>query len=430
MLHGLVLVGIVLGIFIILVLLRVPVGFAMLAAGFVYVLNAGIQPGNIVVRMANSIDNVVYLALPFYLIAAELMNRSGITERLLNATQSLFGQVRGGLAQTNIVASLIFSGMSGAALADCAGLGKLLIPAMKKRGYSGAFSASITAVSSTVGPIFPPSIPMVIFGALTGTSVGALFIAGVVPGVMMSVFLMVLTAVTVARRGYEARRRFNWKTILISIRKGFLPLLSPVIILCGIFFGWTSPTEAGAVAILYAMILGVFVYRTLKLPDILDGFARAMHTTVITLILIAFSSGLGWMIILETVAHKLALLLGPYASSFLVIMGVTNIALLLAGMFMDPISAMLVFVPVFLPLAQGLGMSTIQFGAVVVINLMIGMSTPPVGLSLYVTADIAEVNLKDVIVETLPYYIPLLATLIVTIVFAAVTTWLPSMMFG
>jgi C4-dicarboxylate transporter DctM subunit len=309
-------------------------------------------------------------------------------------------------------------------------LGKLLIPAMKKRGYSGAFSASITAVSSTVGPIFPPSIPMVIFGALTGTSVGALFIAGVVPGVMMSVFLMVLTAVTVARRGYEARRRFNWKTILISIRKGFLPLLSPVIILCGIFFGWTSPTEAGAVAILYAMILGVFVYRTLKLPDILDGFARAMHTTVITLILIAFSSGLGWMIILETVAHKLALLLGPYASSFLVIMGVTNIALLLAGMFMDPISAMLVFVPVFLPLAQGLGMSTIQFGAVVVINLMIGMSTPPVGLSLYVTADIAEVNLKDVIVETLPYYIPLLATLIVTIVFAAVTTWLPSMMFG
>jgi len=428
MLEGLALVMVVILIFIILVFLQIPVAFSMLIACFFYVINAGITLGNIVIRMNSSIDNVVYLALPFYLIAAEIMNRAGITDRILRVTQSMLGFMKGGLAQTNIVASLIFSGMSGAALADCAGLGKLLIPAMKKRGYSGAFAASVTAVSSTVGPIFPPSIPMVIFGAITGTSVGALFVAGVIPGVLMTVFLMLLTLITVHRRGYEPSKKFDFFEFSKAIKKGFLPLLTPIIILAGIFLGWTSPTEAGAVAIAYALILGIFIYKTLSFKDIVEGFTQAMHTTVITLILISFSSGLGWMIILEAVAKKISIFLGPYATSFLVIMLATNIFLLIAGMFMDPISAMLVFVPVFLPLVKELGISNIQFGAIVVVNLMIGMSTPPVGMSLYVTADIAKVSLKSVIRETLPYYIPLFLTLLVTIIFAGVTTWLPALM--
>ena len=429
MFDGLPLVYLVLIVFLALIIIRLPVCFAMLAGSLLYVLLAGFQPGSILARMNNSIDNVVYLALPFYLIAAELMNSAGITERLLGATQSFLGRLRGGLAHTNIFASLIFSGMSGAALADCAGLGKLLIPAMKKEGYSGPFSAAITAASATVGPIFPPSIPMVIFGAITGTSVGALFVAGVIPGILMTLVLMTWTMIVVHRRGYGEKKRIGLKSALDAVRRGVLPLLTPAIILSGIFFGWTSPTEAGAVAILYTLFLGVIVYKTLSWKKILDAFAQGMRTTAITLILISFASALGWMITLEMVAQKLTAFLGPYAGSFFVIMLVTNVSLVVAGMVMDPISAMLVFVPVFLPLAKNLGMSSIQFGAIVVINLMIALCTPPVGFSLYVTADIAKSELKDVIREMSYYLIPLFATLVITIIFAGVTTWLPSLMF-
>jgi tripartite ATP-independent transporter DctM subunit len=216
---------------------------------------------------------------------------------------------------------------------------------------------------------------------------------------------------------------------LNSVRKGILPLLAPVIILSGIFFGWTTPTEAGAVAIFYALFLGLVVYRTLSWKGILNAFTQGMRTTALTLILISFASALGWMITLETVAQKLTVLLGPYAGSFLVVMAVTNLALVIAGLVMDPISAMLVFVPVFLPLVKNLGVSNIQFGAIVVINLMIALCTPPVGFSLYVTADIAKTELRDVIREVFFYLIPLFITLIITIVFAGVTTWLPSLMF-
>ncbi|MEQ8967287.1 MAG: TRAP transporter large permease [Azospirillaceae bacterium] len=417
--------GLVILAFIALILLRLPVIFAIMVAVCLYFIGSGLPAGNIAVRMTGAIDSSVLIAIPLYLIAGEFMNISGATRRLIAAAQACLSWLKGGLAQTNIFSSLIFAGMSGSALADSAGIGKVMIPSMKDRGYDPAFSAAVTAASSTVGPIFPPSIPMIVYGAITGTSVGALFLAGVIPGIAMTVALMVWTHLATRSMPLKgAVERPSPGRILAALADAALPLATPAIILSGIFFGFMTPTEAGAVAALYAAGLGLFVYQTANLRDLFDGITRAMIQAAAVMMLLGIAAVLGWIITLEGVAAGLGELLGGNAANFIVVMLVINMSLLVIGMFMDSTAAMLVFVPVFAPIALDLGVSPVQFGVIVVMNLMIGVITPPVGFCLFVTASIAETPVRSVIRAALPFLIPLLAMLAAVIAVPAMTLWL------
>lgn len=419
-----------LGTLVILILLRVPVVFAIGAAVCLYFIDQGLPPANIAVRMGSALDASVLMAIPLYLMAGEFMNRSGATARLVRAAESALSWMRGGLAQTNILSSLVFAGMSGSALADSAGIGKIMIPAMKERGYEPGFAAAVTASSSIIGPIFPPSIPMIVFGSITGTSVGALFLGGVIPGIALTLALMAW--VWIATRKMALTDGDLGPPSVIAILRAFgeaaLPLATPVIILSGIFWGFMTPTEAGAIASLYAALLGAFVYRTLAWKDIFEALGRAMLLTASVMVLLAVAAVLGWIITLEGIARDVSALLGGGDASLLIVVVTIVVAMLVIGMFMDVTAAMLVFVPVFSQAAMDAGLAPVQFGLLVIAALLIGLITPPVGFCLFVTASIAEIPVTRVIRAAVPLILPILLVLAAIAVIPGMTTWLPSLM--
>jgi tripartite ATP-independent transporter DctM subunit len=377
--------------------------------------------------MTSAIDSSVLVAIPLYLMAAEFMNRSGATDKLLVATETMLSWMRGNLAQTNVLSSLIFAGMSGSALADAAGTGKIMIPAMKERGYDPGYSAGITAATAVVGPIFPPSIPMIVFGAITGTSVGALFLGGILPGLLLTAVLMIWTWFQVRKMNLREKiEPFNFVKVGRAILDALLPLSTPSIIMSGIVFGIMTPTEAGAVAAIYAAAIGMVVYRNLSLREIFDGVCQAMVDTAAVMALLAIAAVLGWIITIEGLAGEVSAFLGGENASYVTVIVFINIVLLFAGMFMDATAAMLVFVPVLAPIALDAGMSPVQFGVMVVVNLSIGVVTPPVGFCLFVTAAAAKIPVGDVIRATVPFLIPLLLVLAAVSAFPWLTLWLAS----
>lgn len=418
-------VGLVMGTLMVLILLRLPIVFAIAAAVSLYFIQKGLGPSSIAVRMTSAMDSSVLIAIPLYLMAGEFMNRSGATGRLIAAAQACLSWVRGGLAQTNILSSLIFAGMSGSALADSAGIGKVMIPSMKERGYDPAFSAAVTATSSVIGPVFPPSIPMIVFGSITGTSVGALFLGGVIPGILITVALMAWAWLATRNMPLTDKvERLSLARAARAMLDAALPLMTPVIIMSGILFGFMTPTEAGAVAALYAAFIGLFIYRTVSLRQLFDGITQAMVGTAAVMVLLGIAAVLGWIITIEGVAHQVSLMLGGEDASFWLVVLVINIVLLIAGMFMDSTAAMLVFVPVLAPVALDIGLTPVQFGVMVVVNLMIGVVTPPVGFCLFVTASIAGVPVRDVIRATVPFLVPLLLVLAAISLVPGLSTWL------
>jgi tripartite ATP-independent transporter DctM subunit len=420
----------VLSTLVVLVLLRMPVVFAIGAAVCLYFLQEGLSPANIGVRMGSALDSSVLIAIPLYLMAGEFMNRSGATARLVRAAETMLSWMRGGLAQTNILSSLIFAGMSGSALADSAGIGKIMIPAMKDRGYDAGFSAAVTASSSIIGPVFPPSIPMIVFASITGTSVGALFLAGVLPGLALTGTLMVWVWFATRRMDLKDKSDcpLSARVILRALGNAALPMTTPVIILSGIFGGFMTPTEAGAIAAFYAAVLGLFVYRSLTFRDLFEGMGQAMMLTAAVMALLAVAAVLGWVITLEGIARDVSAILGGRDASYVVVVFVIVTAMLLIGMFMDSTAAMLVFVPVFSEVALDAGLLPLQFGMLVILALLIGLITPPVGFCLFVTASIAEIPVTRVIRATLPLILPILLVLAAIAAFPAMTMWLPSIL--
>lgn len=415
---------------VVLILLRMPVIFAIGSAVCLYFLAQGLPPANIGVRMGSAIDTGVLIAIPLYLMAGEFMNQSGATARLVRAAESCLSWLRGGLAQTNILSSLVFAGMSGSALADSAGIGKIMIPAMKARGYDPGFAAGVTAASSIIGPVFPPSIPMIVFGSITGTSVGALFLGGVLPGLAITAALMIW--VWFATRSMPLTDDASGAPSLGGVLRAFgdaaLPLATPAIILSGIFFGYMTPTEAGAIAAVYAAALGLVVYRSVTLAGLFAGVGRAMLLTAAVMALLAVAAVLGWIITLEGVARQVSALLGGRDASLILVVLVIVAALLVIGMFMDTTAAMLVFVPVFAPVALEVGLAPVQFGILVILALLIGLITPPVGFCLFVTAAIAETPVRRVIRAAVPLILPILLVLAAVAAFPAMTLWLPGLM--
>ena len=377
------------------------------------------------VRGLSSYD---FLALPFYFLAGDLMNYGGITPRLLRFSGALIGHIRGGLSHVNIVASMIFSGVSGSAVADTSAIGSVLIPSMKKEGYPGAYSAAVTAASSTIGPIIPPSIPLVVYGLLAQESIGKLFWAGAIPGLMMGFYLLGASFIMSYRRGYPARKRANFKEFLKSSLDATFALMMPVIILGGITSCIVTPTEAGVIAVSYGLILGIFVYREIKIKDLPRILGQTMVNTGTILIIIATTGLFAWIVANMSLGEIMVRFFLSISTNKWIILGILNVFFLIWGCVLDPVTAMVIMVPIFIPLAQQVGIDLIHFGVVVVINLMIGLVTPPVGVLLFLTSAMAEEKVEHVIRELTPFLVALLLVLLISTYWPGMVMWLPNVL--
>ena len=414
----------------ILVLAGMPVGFAMgVTSLLVLVVDRGIDAipyGIVAQRMIYGVNSFPLLAIPFFMLVGRLMNTAGITDRIFNFCNAVIGHIRGGLGHVNILASMIFAGMSGSAVSDAVGLGQMEIKAMKDEGYEADFAAAVTAASATIGPIIPPSIPMVLFGVLGNVSVGALFIGGLLPGVLMGVFMMLTVTFIARRRGYPLRKRGGLRQIIHSISRAFFPLVSPAILIGGIWLGFFTPTEAAAVGVLYSLFLGVILYRELSLKGVIKVMREALDDTSVLLFIIAAASLYGWLL----ARYRITVIIGENILSVsenpMLILLLINVFLFAVGFFMESLAAINILTPILMPIALKLGIDPVHFGVIVIFNLMIGLITPPVGMVLYATQRVAGIPFEDLQRAVLIFYIPLVVTLICITLFPAFTTWLPS----
>jgi len=366
------------------------------------------------------------LAIPFFILSGNLMNTGGMTVRIFNVAHIIVGRIRGGLGHVNVLASMLFAGMSGSAVADAAGLGVVEIKAMREAGYTGRFAATLTAVSSTIGPIIPPSIPFVIYGSLANVSVGALFLAGIVPGVLMGVALMVIVAIVAKRQNLprgEARPPF--RECLQIVWAAFPALLMPPMILGGIFAGIVTPTEAAVVAAAYAFLLGRFFYRELSLADLPEILWESGRQTAQVMFIIAAAAPFGWVLIQQQIPNALLAALFEISSEPWVILLVVNAVLLLLGMFIEGIAILIVAFPVLLPIMMKIGVDPVHFGVIIVLNIMIGLVTPPVGLCLYVVSSVSKVPITEIAADMWPYLLALIAVLGIITFVPEFSLWLP-----
>jgi tripartite ATP-independent transporter DctM subunit len=377
------------------------------------------------VRGLSSYD---FLALPFYFLAGDLMNAGGITGNLVRLSEAFIGHIRGGLSHVTIISSMIFAGVSGSAVADASAIGSVLIPTMKKNGYEAPYVAALVAAAATIGPIIPPSIPLVVYGLIAQVSIGKLFIAGALPGIMMGVYLLVVSLIISYRRGYPASKRATLRNFLKSFVDAGPALLMPGIILGGIISGIVTPTEAGAVAVAYGLVVGCLVYRKIHVKDLPRLFGQAMINTATILIIIATTGLFCWIIANMGLGAVLVKLFLSISANKWAILGIINVFLLIWGCFLDPITAMLIIVPILIPLTQQMGIDPVHFGVVVVLNLMIGLVTPPVGLVLYMSTSMAKTRFEEVVREIIPFLIALIAVLILCTFIPAIVLWLPNLL--
>ncbi|MGB9699275.1 MAG: TRAP transporter large permease [Thermodesulfobacteriota bacterium] len=372
-------------------------------------------------------DSFALLAIPFFFLAGEIMNSSGMTERIVRFSEGLVGGIRGGLAHVNVVTNMIYAGISGSAVADAAAIGSFMIPSMVRSGYPPGFSAAINAAAATIGPIIPPSIPMILYGVIANVSVGQLFLSGVFPGLIMGIYLMVVAFFISARRGYPKGKFLPFHEILHLAIRVSLALLSPVIIVGGILLGVFTATEAGAVAVLYSILIGFFFYRELTVKNLWEIFKRSVVSTGSILIIVGVSYLFGWIIAQSNIANKIGEIILSISMNKNVVLLELMIFFLIVGMFMDPLAALIIFVPIFLPMVNSLGIHPVHFGLITVLNLMIGLLTPPIGYLLYVTASISGEKVEKVIQESLPFIIALLIVLLICIFWPSMVLYLPNL---
>jgi tripartite ATP-independent transporter DctM subunit len=410
-----------------LLVIGVPIAVALTISCLLQVLLFTSLPTVVIAhRMINGLDSFPLLAIPFFILAGALMNTSGVTERLFDFAKSLVGWMRGGLGHVNIGASVIFSGMSGAAIADAGGLGAVEIKAMREAGYDEEFSVGLTAASSTIGPIIPPSLPMVIFGVSASTSVGQLFLAGIVPGFLMAAVLMVMVHITAVRRGYGRDVGLSLTRIWTTFRRAFLSLLMPVIIVGGIGFGLVTPTEAAIAAAAYALFLGMVVYRSLPFRALYGILRETFETTAAVLLIVAASSVFAWFITSNEVPQYFASFFDNHEVSKIKVLLMINAILLVVGCFMETIAAITILVPILLPVALSVGVDPVHLGVIMVLNLMIGLLTPPVGMVISVLARVSGVSYERCMAGTLPFLVPLIFALFVVTFWPGLSLWLPS----
>jgi C4-dicarboxylate transporter, DctM subunit len=411
-------------------LLGLPIGHAMIAASVLYLWMAGLDIGTAAEQMLNGLfSSYLLLAIPLFILAAEFMNSGSIMDRLLRFCNALVGRFRGGLAQVNVVQSIIFASMSGSALADAAGSGKLMQSLMTRDGrYTRSFTAALSAASAVIGPLLPPSIPLVLYALVSDTSIGFLFLAGVAPGLLVGALQMCLVAYLARRRGFPIEQAVPMRELPRVALDAFPTLMMPVILLGCLYSGITTPTEAAAVAAAYALLISVFLYRSIGWDDIYRSLASSARTTISIGMLIAGALVFNYVITIENVPRSVSTMLQAYELSPLGYLLLVNLTLLLLGCVLEGTTILLVIVPVLLPTAQALGIDPVHFGVVAVLNIMIGLITPPYGLLLFMMSRIADVPLQELVRDVIPFLGLMIAALAAVTLLPDVVLFLPRLM--
>ena len=458
--------------FLVLMIIGLPVALAMAGASLLYVMLSGTLPDYVVIhRMVNGIDSFPLLAVPFFIMAGNLMNSAGITNRIYNFALALVGWLKGGLGHVNVIGSVIFAGMSGTAIADAAGLGTIEIKAMKDHGYSTEFSVGVTAASATLGPIIPPSLPFVIYGMFANVSVGQLFLAGIIPGAVMALLMMFTVAYYAHKNNWGRDVAFRWsrigKALLeLALVIGFpiaiwgatemgtdpaptffaamalllladrylrfnavLPIMTPVLLIGGMTSGIFTATEGAIAACVWAMFLGLVWYRTLDWKMLIKVSMDTVETTATVLLIVAAASIFGWLLTVTKVTDAVAAMVLAYTHNPAVFLLLANLLMLFVGCFLEPTAAITILVPILLPICHQLGIDPVHFGLVMVLNLMIGLLHPPMGMVLFVLARVAKLSLERTTMAILPWLVPLLASLILITYVPEISMWLPRKFF-
>jgi tripartite ATP-independent transporter DctM subunit len=411
-------------------LLGVPMAASMGLAAFAFVALNGMPADIVPQKIAQSVNSFPLLAAPLFILMGNIMNSAGITDRIFVFATACVGWVRGGLCHANILASMIFAGMSGSAVADAGGVGSLEIRAMKKEGYDAETAAAITAASATIGPIIPPSLPMVIYGVSADVSIGGLFLAGVIPGLLMGVALSAMVSVVAARRGLSRHPFPGLGELWRAYRRAHWALMTPVILFGGMMAGIMTPTEAAAVATVYALFLGLFVYREFDIRELPRLVIETVETTGMVLALVMTAAAIAWCLSIARIPQLATPLIAESVGHPLLFLLAVNVLLLFIGCFMEALAAMLILIPILTPVAAKLGIDPIQFGLIFVLNLMIGTITPPVGVVLFITAKIAGISFEAMSRAILPWLVPLLAVLVAVSLWPPLTTLLPQYFLG
>ena len=411
-------------------LLGLPIGHAMIGGSVLYLFLAGLDIGTAAEQLLNGMySSFVLLAIPLFILAAEFMTSGSITERLLRFCNALVGRFRGGLAQVNVVQSIVFASMSGSALADAAGSGKLMQKLMTQDGkYTASFAAALTAASSVIGPIIPPSIPLVLYALVSDTSIGYLFLGGVVPGLLIGVVQMLLIAFTARRRNFPVEKPVPLRELPRVTWQAFPALMMPVILLGCLYSGVTTPTEAAALAAAYALLVSAFLYRAVTWRGVYNSLLSSARVTISIGMLIAGALVFNYVITVENIPKTLSAMLKVYELSPLTFLLVANLLLLVLGCFLEGTTILLIIVPVLLPTAQALGIDPVHFGVVAVVNIMIGLITPPYGLLLFMMVKIAEVPLKDLVREVMPFLAVMIGALALIALTPGLVLFLPRLM--
>ena len=417
--------------FIFLILIRVPVSIAIGAAVLMTFLTSDFSDSLYIIpqQILEGVNKPSLAAVPFFIMAGNLMNVVGMTDRIFNFANSLVGHFKAGLAQVNVLSSMIFAGVSGAAVADCAGLGAIEIKAMKERGYKPEFAAAVTVCSAVVGPIIPPSIGLVIFAFLAQQSVERMFLAGMIPGIIIGLSLMLFNRLLAIKHNFPTQKKASSKEVISSAWDGILALVAPGIILGSILGGFVTATEAGVLACVYSMMLGLF-YKTLNFLNLWKALTDTMLMTSVIMIIIGFSIAMGWLLAIEQVPQMIGYSIFALTESKNVFLALLLVFIILVGCVVEGVPAKLLLVPMLLPVIDSFGIDRVHFGIIIQLGLLIGIATPPMGIGLYIMVEVGKVPFEKVSLAVLPFMIPLMVVLILLTYIPELTLWLPNYVLG
>lgn len=416
-------------VFVVLLFTGLPLYVNLGLTSFLYMFLTGQNPLAVAQRITQAANSFTMIAAPFFILMGNLMNTGGVTRKMFRFANVIVGTVPGGMGHANVLCSALFAGMSGTAVADAGGLGNIEIEAMREVGYDDDFSCAVTAASSVLGPIIPPSLPMVILAVTVGASIGRCFVGGLVPGVLLAIALCSMVAYYAKKRHYPRNKRPTLKIVWTAFKEAFLALMAPVILFVSIYTGIVTTTEAAIIAALYSLIIGLFAYRDLKFRDIPKVMLSTCETTGVVLSIVMTANIFGYVLTIAQIPQKISAMLMSIDNRFLFLL-VINLFLLFVGCFMEGTAAILILGPILIPAMMAMGVSQTQACLIMILNLMIGVVTPPVGVVLYVTSNVAKVSANRVIKATVPFLIPLFIVLLIVTYVPAVTNWLPTLVYG